>query len=133
MDSWRRLTRKGNDIGVPGNNSASTVTWTQSSDPSIQKPPLIPHKSLLNSSDVEASTEDGELALKVFKSRYVPSACTSNWLQSPHPVLQRRCHPQVLESPRAEGRRLPTCRPSPTLCKTRRPSHSPTLITSTKA
>ena len=93
MDSWRRLTRKGNAIGTLGNNSASTVTWTPSSDPSIQKPPSIPCKPLLHLSDVEASAEGGELALKLFKSRYVPSARTSNWLQSPTRATKTVSHP----------------------------------------
>jgi hypothetical protein len=83
MDScWRRLTRKGNVVGVPGPNSASTVTWTPSSKILTQKPPSTPCRPLLNSSDVEASAEGGKLALKLFKSRYVPSARDSNWLQN---------------------------------------------------
>jgi hypothetical protein len=83
MDSWRRLTRRGNAIGVPGSNSVNTLTWTPSSDPTIQTPPLQPCRPLLHLSDVEASAEGGKLALKLFKSRYVPSARTSNWRQNP--------------------------------------------------
>jgi hypothetical protein len=82
MDSWRRLTRKGNAIGELGPNSASTVTWTPSSDPSTMRSPSQPCRPLLNSSGVEASAEGGKLALKLFKSRYVPSARTSNWMQN---------------------------------------------------
>jgi hypothetical protein len=82
MDSWRRLTKKGNVIGVPGPNSANTVTWTPSSEILAQKPPSTPCRPLLSSSDVEASAEGGKLALKLFKSRYVPSARASNWLQN---------------------------------------------------
>jgi hypothetical protein len=81
MDSWRRLTRKGNAIGELGPNSASSVTWTPSSEPSTSPPPLQPCRPLLNSSDVEASAEGGKLALKLFKSRFVPSARTSSWMQ----------------------------------------------------
>jgi hypothetical protein len=81
MDSWRRLTRKGNAIGELGPSSASTVTWIPSSHPSTNLQPSLPCRPLLNSSDVEASAEGGKLALKLFKSRYVPSARTSNWMQ----------------------------------------------------
>jgi hypothetical protein len=82
MDSWRRPTRKGNVIGVPGPNFASTVTWTPSSEMLTQQPPSTPCRPLLNSSDVEASAEGGKLALKLFKSRHVPSAHALNWLQN---------------------------------------------------
>ena len=88
MDSWRRLTRKGNAIGTLGSNSASTITWTPSSDPEIQQPPLTPCKPLQHSSDVEASAEGGKLALSLFKSRYVPSARNSNWTQNRTPVTK---------------------------------------------
>jgi hypothetical protein len=82
MDSWRRLTRKGNAIGRPGPNSARTVTWTPSSEMSTPTPPSTPCRPLLSSSDVEASAEGGKLALKLFKSRYVPSARNSNWTRN---------------------------------------------------
>ena len=79
MDSWRRLTRKGNAIGVPGPSSANTVTWTPISATQTQPQPLQPCRPLLSLSDEEASAEGGKLALKLFKSRYVPSARNSNW------------------------------------------------------
>jgi hypothetical protein len=95
MDSWRRLTRKGNDIGVLGHSSASTVTWTPSSHQSTQQPPSQPCRPLLHSSDVEASAEGGKLALKLFKSRFVPSARNSNWTQNPTRATATAPHPST--------------------------------------
>jgi hypothetical protein len=83
MDSWRRLTRKGNAIGKPGPNGANTITWTPSSAPTTQPQPSPPCRPLLHSSDREALAEGGRLALKLFKSRFVPLARTSNWTLGP--------------------------------------------------
>jgi hypothetical protein len=83
MDLWRRLTRKGNAIGKPGPNGANTITWTPSSASTTQPQPSPPCRPLLHSSDREASAEGGRLALKLFKSRFVPLARTSNWTLGP--------------------------------------------------
>jgi hypothetical protein len=83
MDSWRRLTRKGNAVGRPGPNGASTITWTPSSAPTTPPQPLPPCRPLLHLSDREASAEGGKLALKLFKSCHVPLARTSNWTLGP--------------------------------------------------
>jgi hypothetical protein len=118
MDSWRRLTRKGNPIGRPGPNGASIITWTPSSAPTTPPQPPQPCRPSLHVSDREASAEGGKLALKLFKSRHVPLARTSNWTLGPTRAT-------------ATAQRPSTGRPSNNKWKAaaaRTPSHKPSLL-----
>jgi hypothetical protein len=95
MDSWRRLTRKGNVTGVPGPNGANVLTWTPSSATATLPPPSLPCRPLLNSSAEEASAEGSKLALKLFRSRFVPSARTSSWLQNQTRAIKTATPPSI--------------------------------------
>jgi hypothetical protein len=116
MDSWRRLTRKGNAIGVPGSSGTNTITWTPSS--ALTTPPQLsqPCKPSLHLSNKEASAEGGRLALKLSKSHHVPSSRTSNWTLGPtraaataHPPSAGR---HLSTNQRAAAVRTPSRRPS---------------------
>ena len=85
MASWMRLTRKGHAIGSIGKTSSSPITWTPFLKGSLTSTKLSSSAPLLQKHAQELSAEAIKSALEQCKSRFVPSARPSNWLQNPIP------------------------------------------------
>ena len=89
MGSWMRLKQKGHAIGTIGASSSDpkseALTWTPCSKSSLINNELTSSVPSLQESDPGLSAKAIKSAVERFKSRSVPLARPSNWLNNPTP------------------------------------------------